>query len=74
MKELHVVPLSRQAFATLRDLEMLTGAGQYLFPSRNKPGACMSENTVLFALYRMGYQSKATGHGFRSTGEAYGKP
>ena len=67
MKELHVVPLSRQAIATLRDLEMLTGAGQYFFPSRNKPGACMSENTILFALYRMGYQSKATGHGFRST-------
>ncbi len=27
----------------------------------------MSENTVLFALYRMGYHSRATGHGFRST-------
>ena len=27
----------------------------------------MSENTMLFALYRMGYHSKATGHGFRST-------
>jgi integrase len=27
----------------------------------------MSENTILFALYRMGYQYKATGHGFRAT-------
>jgi len=27
----------------------------------------MSENTILFALYRMGYHSKATGHGFRAT-------
>jgi integrase len=27
----------------------------------------MSENTMLFALYRMGYRSRATGHGFRST-------
>ena len=27
----------------------------------------MSENTVLYALYRMGYHSRATGHGFRST-------
>jgi integrase len=25
----------------------------------------MSENTILFALYRMGYHSKMTGHGFR---------
>ena len=27
----------------------------------------MSENTMLYALYRMGYHSRATGHGFRST-------
>lgn len=27
----------------------------------------MSENTMLYGLYRMGYHSKATGHGFRST-------
>ena len=26
----------------------------------------MSENTLLFALYRMGYHSRATTHGFRS--------
>jgi hypothetical protein len=28
----------------------------------NKP---MSNNTMLFALYRMGYRSRMTGHGFR---------
>ena len=27
----------------------------------------MSENTLLYALYRMGYHSRATTHGFRST-------
>jgi integrase len=27
----------------------------------------ISENTLLFALYRMGYHSRATVHGFRST-------
>lgn len=27
----------------------------------------MSENTILYALYRMGYHSHATGHGFRSS-------
>jgi len=25
----------------------------------------MSNNTILFALYRMGYRGKMTGHGFR---------
>jgi integrase len=27
----------------------------------------MSENTILYALYRMGYHGKSTGHGFRAT-------
>ena len=27
----------------------------------------MSENTILYALYRMGYRGRATGHGFRAT-------
>ena len=27
----------------------------------------MSENTLLFAIYRMGYHSRATTHGFRAT-------
>ena len=28
---------------------------------------CMSENTILYALYDMGYRFQATGHGFRAT-------
>ena len=31
----------------------------------------MSENTILFALYRMGYRGRATGHGFRATASSY---
>jgi integrase len=27
----------------------------------------MSENTMLFAIYRMGYHSRTTAHGFRAT-------
>jgi integrase len=67
MNELHIVPLSRQAVAVLRELENLTGTQQYIFPNQNTPGKFMSENTMLYALYRMGYHSRATGHGFRST-------
>jgi integrase len=67
MKELHIVPLSRQAIAILRELEKLSGNRQHLFPNQHKPGAFMSENTMLYALYRMGYHSRTTGHGFRST-------
>ena len=67
MKELHIVPLSSQAIAVLRELEKLSGNRQYVFPNEHNPATFMSENTMLFALYRMGYHSRATGHGFRST-------
>jgi integrase len=67
MKELHIVPLSRQAVAVLRELQKHTGNRQYLFPNQHNPISFMSENTMLYALYRMGYHSRTTGHGFRST-------
>jgi integrase len=67
MKEVHIVPLSRQAIAVLRELQPFTGSQQYVFPNQHNPASFMSENTMLYALYRMGYHSRATGHGFRST-------
>lgn len=67
MRAAHIVPLSRQALAVLEQLKPLTGGGRLLFPNQSKPDACMSENTMLYALYRMGYHSRATGHGFRAT-------
>jgi integrase len=67
MKETHIVPLSRQAKAILKELQPITGQWQYVFPNQQKPSGQMSENTILYALYRMGYHSRATGHGFRST-------
>ncbi|MBI3867413.1 MAG: tyrosine-type recombinase/integrase [Verrucomicrobia bacterium] len=67
MKEEHMVPLSRQAVEVLRQLKKLTGNRQHLFPNQHSPKSFMSENTMLYALYRMGYHSRTTGHGFRST-------
>lgn len=67
MREVHIVPLSTQAVAVLRELEKLTGERAFLFPNQHKPAGCMSENPILYALYRMDYHSRATGHGFRST-------
>ena len=66
MREAHIVPLSRQAVDVLKGLQPLTGAGRLVFPSsitREKP---ISENTVVYALARMGYKGRMTGHGFRS--------
>ena len=67
MKELHIVPLSRQSIAVLREAEKISDKEQYLFPNQHNPLTFMSENTMLYALYRMGYHSRTTGHGFRST-------
>ncbi len=67
MREQHIVPLSTQAIVVLRDLQARTGNRQFVFPNQHKPMGCMSENTILFALYDMGYRFKATGHGFRAT-------
>ena len=65
MKTEHVVPLSRQAVELLRELQAIGGGSRYVFPGRN-PDKPISNNTMLFALYRLGYKGKMTGHGFRA--------
>lgn len=67
MREAHVVPLSLQAVAILRELEPLTGRGRYVFPGIRTATEPMSENTVNAALRRMGFDKDTmTGHGFRA--------
>ena len=67
MREQHIVPLCQQAIAIMRELQPLTGAGRYLFPSVRTSARPMSENTVNAALRRLGYaKDEMTGHGFRS--------
>lgn len=67
MNALHIVPLSDQAVAILREIQPLTGAGKYVFPGARTDTRPMSENAVLAALRRMGYTTdEMTGHGFRS--------
>ena len=68
MREAHLVPLSTQAVAVLRELHPLTGRGRYVFPGARTNGRPMSENTISAALRRLGYtRDQQTGHGFRST-------
>lgn len=68
-KRPHIVPLSRQAVAVLRDLQPLTGGGPgpFVFPSIRGGKRPMSENTVNAALRKLGYsKEEMTGHGFRA--------
>ena len=67
MGEQHIVPLSRQAVAILRELQALTGGARYVFPSLLSAERPMSDNTINAALRRLGYASdEQTGHGFRT--------
>ena len=67
MRRPHFVPLSKQALEILEAQKLESHNREHVFPNSQNPRKCMSENTILYALYRMGYHSRATGHGFRST-------
>ena len=63
----HLVPLPKQALSLLQDLKMITGDSEFVFPGDRNPKQPMSNNTLLYGgIYRMGYRSRATIHGFRS--------
>ena len=67
MKEPHLVPLSSQSVSILTELKELTGASRYVFPSGRSFVRPMSENAILAALRRMGYEKETmSGHGFRA--------
>jgi integrase len=63
----HIVPLSSQAVATLRDLQPVTGRGRYVFCSARSSQRPMSDNAILAAMRRMGIaKDEMSGHGFRA--------
>lgn len=62
----HVVPVSPQVRAILKQLEPMTGDSPYWLASTRNPLVPISNNTLLFALYRLGYRGRMTGHGFRA--------
>jgi integrase len=67
MKQSHIVPLCKQAVQILTELKELTGASRYVFPSGRSFARPMSNNAILAALRRMGYDKDTmTGHGFRA--------
>lgn len=65
----HIIPLSRQAVAVLRELQPLTGHRAHVFPSERGGGRHISENTVGAALRSLGIDTRTEhpGHGFRAT-------
>jgi len=67
MDKEHIVPLSRQALAVLKQVHALTGNRKYVFScSRDKP---ISDNTLNKRLRNLGYDTGKDhcAHGFRTT-------
>lgn len=60
-----IVPLSNQAVKVLEQLKAISFGADYVFPGDVYKKRHMSNNTILYALYRMGYRGRMTGHGFR---------
>lgn len=66
MKLDHMVPLTGRVLEILATLKEIAGDSEFIVPgSKFQP---ISENTMLFAMYRMGYHGRATVHGLRGTG------
>ncbi|MGR7104204.1 tyrosine-type recombinase/integrase [Klebsiella aerogenes] len=68
MRMSHIVPLSEQSIAILKQIKDITGNNELIFPGDHNPYKPMCENTVNKALRVMGYNTKKDicGHGFRA--------
>ena len=67
MREIHIVPLPKQAVQLLNELHTFTGGRAYLFPNLRRPNSCMTGTTLNRVLERMGYGGRFSAHGFRAT-------
>ena len=66
MRQVHIVPLSRQALAVLGELKPFSGHCRYLFPSVRTEAKPITDATLLAALRGMGFtKEEMTVHGFR---------
>lgn len=68
MKSPHLVPLSNQALAILKEVETISGDHELVFTGFSYADKPISENTINKALRAMGYdtQKDVCGHGFRT--------
>ena len=68
MRTPHIVPLSRQSIAILKQIREISGHRVLIFPGDHNPYKSVCENTVNKALRLMGYDTKneICGHGLRA--------
>ena len=63
----HLIPLTDTTIKILREVQQLSGDGEYIFPSSRNANSPFSDTTLNKALRRMGYDGdKLVVHGFRA--------
>lgn len=67
MKSDFVVPISHQMLEVLESVKPLSCTSVYVFPSDISKTKQMSENTLNYAIKRMGFGEEMVFHGFRAT-------
>lgn len=67
----HLVPLCSQALDLLQVLRARCRGSKYVFPAEHTIDRPMSENAVLYLIYRMGYKGRMTGHGWRKVASTW---
>lgn len=67
----HVIPLSAQAITLLDVLKERSRGGKYVFPAEHRDDRAISENAILYLIWRIGYRGRMTGHGFRTIGSTW---
>lgn len=67
----HVVPLSRQALELLQVMRLRQRGSDYVFRGESRNDTPISENAILYLLYRIGFKGRMTGHGFRSVASTW---
>lgn len=67
MKSDFVVPISNQMLEVLESVKPLSCTSIYVFPSDISKTKQMSENTLNYAIKRMGFGEEMVFHGFRAT-------
>ena len=65
MRRDHLVPLPQQVVQILSDIRALKLKGPHLFPYPTKEGV-ISQNRMIYGMYRMGFLGRATIHGMRT--------
>lgn len=66
----HWAPLAPRAVELLRELQAITGEGDYLFPNRRNPKKPMSREAVNMCLKYLG-MDEVSGHDFRATASTW---